>query len=128
MYLTTNFRPDLSAASLTVQHRLMQTPVDTQAVLLLFHASFTLAAMQRSGQQRCHGVLTLVSRPWPQLHAAVSRHTLPEGPQAWAAGVVAGAGVPGTQAVRPTCRETQTWDSCKTRQTWDSVTGVPDEL
>lgn len=95
----------------------MQTPVDTQAVFLLFHASFTLAAMQRSGQQRRHGVLTLVSSPRPQLHAAVPRHTLPEGAKSWAAGVVAGAGVPGTQAVPPPRRESRTWDSCKTRQT-----------
>lgn len=83
-------------ASLTVQHRLMQTPVDTQAVFLLLHASFTLAAVQRSGQQRRHGILTLVSCPRPQLHAAVPSYTLPEGAQSRAAGVVAGAGVSGT--------------------------------
>lgn len=91
----------------------MQAPVDTQAVLLLFHASFTLAAVQRGGQQRRHGVLTLVSRPGPQLHAAVPRHTLPEGAQSRAAGVVAGAGVSGTQAVPPAHRQSHTGDSCK---------------
>lgn len=84
-----------------MQHRLVKTPVDAQAVLLSFHPSFTLAAMQRGGQQRCHGVLTLVSRPRPQFHAAIARHTLPEGAQSWAAGVIAGAGVSGTQTVPP---------------------------
>lgn len=99
-----------------MQHRLMQTPVDTQAVLLLFHPSFTLAAMQRSGQQSCHGVLTLVSRPRPQLYTAIPRHTLPEGAQARAAGVIARAGVPSTQAVPPSCGKCNAWDSCKTKK------------
>lgn len=108
-------------AGLTVQHGLMQTPVDTQAVLLLLHASFTLAAVQRRGQQRRHGGLTLVSRPGPQLHTAVPRHTLPEGAQSRAAGVVAGAGVSGAQAVPPARRESHTWDSCKTRRTEDRL-------
>lgn len=98
----------------TVQHRLVQAPVDAQAVLLLLHAPFTLAAVQRGGQKSCHGVLTLVSRPGPQLHAAVPRHTLPEGAQSWAARVVAGAGVAGTQAVPASRRERQRWDSCET--------------
>lgn len=94
-------------AGLTVQHRLVQAPVDAQAVLFLLHASFTLAAMQRGRQQCRHGSLTLVTRPRPQLYAAVPRHTLPEGTQAWAAGVVAGAGVSGAQAVPPTRRQSQ---------------------
>lgn len=101
--------------SLTVQQRLMQTPVDTQAVLLLFHPSFTLAAMQWSGQQSRHGVLTLVSRPRPQLYTAIPRHTLPEGAQARAAGVIARAGVPSTQAVPPSRGKSNAWDSCKTK-------------
>lgn len=103
-------------ANLTMQHRLMQTPVDTQAVLLLLHASFTLAAMQRSGQKCRHGVLTLVSRPGPQFHAAVPCHTLPEGAQSRATGVIAGTGVTSTQTVPPTHREGHTWDSCETRE------------
>lgn len=101
----------------TVQHGLMQAPVDTQAVLLLLHASFTLAAVQRSGQQCRHGVLTLVARSGPELHAPVPRHALPEGAQTWAAGVIAGAGVSGAQAVPPACRQSHAWDSCKTRRT-----------
>lgn len=111
-------------ASLTVQHRLVQTPVDTQAVLFLLHASFTLAAVQRGGQQRRHGVLTLVSCPGPQLHAAVPCHTLPEGAQSWAAGVVAGAGVSSTQAVPPSYRESHAWNSCKTNTNGGQVKGV----
>lgn len=101
-------------AGLTVQHRLVQAPVDAQAVLLLLHASFTLAAVQRRGQKRRHGVLTLVSRSGPQLHAAVARHTLPEGAQSWAARVVAGAGVAGAQAVPASRGQRQAWDSCDT--------------
>lgn len=100
---------------------LMKAPVDAQAVLLLLHSSFTLAAVQRSGQQCRHGILALVPRPGPQLHAAVPRHTLPEGAQARAAGVVAGAGVSGTQAVPPACRERHAWDSYRTRQTEGQV-------
>lgn len=99
-----------------MQHRLVQAPVDAQAVLLLLHASFTLAAVQRGGQQRRHGVLTLVPCPRPQLHAAVPSHTLPEGTQAWAAGVIAGAGVSGTQAVPAARRENHRRDTCKTGQ------------
>lgn len=97
-----------------MQHRLVQAPVDAQAVLLLLHASFTLAAVQRSGQQGCHGVLALVSCPGPQLHAAVPRHTLPEGAQSRAARVVAGAGVAGAQAVPAPRGERQARDSCET--------------
>lgn len=100
-----------------MQHRLMQAPVDAQAVLLLLHPSLTLAAVQRRGQQRRHGVLALVARPGPQLHAAVAGHTLPEGAQSRAAGVVAGAGVPGVQAVHPPTRERQAGESCKSRRT-----------
>ena len=109
----------------TVQHRLVQTPVDTQTVLLPLHASFTLAAVQRSGQQRRHGALALVPRPRPQLHAAVPGHTLPEGAQPRAAGVVAGAGVPGTQAVPPGHRQRHTRDSCETRRTEDGSLSGP---
>lgn len=94
----------------------MQTPVDTQAVLLLLHPSFTLAAVQRRGQQRRHGRLTLVPGPGAQLHAAVPRHTLPEGAQSRAAGVIAGAGVSGPQAVLPLCRESHPRDSCRKRK------------
>ncbi|MEQ2178385.1 hypothetical protein GOODEAATRI_013464 [Goodea atripinnis] len=98
-------------ANLTMQHRLVKTPVYAQAVLLSFHPSFTLAAMQRGGQQRRHGVLTLVSRPRPQFHATISRHALPEGTQSWAAAVIAGAGVSSPQTVPPVCRENRMWDS-----------------
>lgn len=110
-------------ASLTVQHGLVQTPVDTQAVLLLLHASFTLAATERGGQQRRHGIFTLVSRPRAQLHAAIPRHTLPKGAQSWAAGVITGAGVSCTQAVPPTHGERHTWDSYETdKASWVTFT------
>lgn len=115
-----------SRPSLTVQHWLVQAPVDAQAVLLLLHASFTLAAVQRGGQQRRHGVLTLVSRPGPQLHAAVPRHTLPEGAQSRAAGVVAGAGVSGAQAVPPAHGQSHTWDSWKRTEDRGQRTGWVD--
>lgn len=99
-----------------MQHRLVEAPVDAQAVLFLLHSTFALAAVQRCGQKRLHGIVTLVARPGPQFHAAVSRHTLPEGAQSWAAGVVTGAGVSSLQAVAPACRQNQAWDSCEERQ------------
>lgn len=39
------------AKLLTVYDRLMETPVDAEAVLLLLHAPFALAAMQGAGNQ-----------------------------------------------------------------------------
>lgn len=89
----------LTFSALTVQHRLVEAPVDAQTVLLLLHASFALTAVQWRGQQGRHGVLTVVPGPGPQLHTAVSGHALPQGPQTRTAGVVAGAGVSRTQAV-----------------------------
>ena len=82
-----------------MQGGLVQAPVDTQAVLLPLHASFALAAVQRAGEQGRHCALTLAAGPRAQLHAAVPRHTLPQRAQARAARVIAGAAVPGTQAV-----------------------------
>lgn len=108
---------------LTVQHGLVQAPVDAQAVLLLLHAPFTLAAVQGGGQQSCHGVLALVSRPGPQLYAAVPRHALPEGAQARAARVVAGAGIAGVEAVPAPRRERPTGDSCETEESDSGCVG-----
>lgn len=87
--------------SLTMNARLMQAPVDAQAVLLLLHASPALAAMQGTGQQRRHSVGTLAAGAGAQLHAAVSRHTLAQCSQAWATHLVTGAGVPRQQTVSP---------------------------
>ena len=72
----------------------MQAPIDTEAVLLSLHASFTLAAVQRGGQQGRDCVLTLVPGPRAQLHTAVPRHTLSQRPQTRAAPIITGAGVP----------------------------------
>lgn len=86
---------------LTMDARLMQAPVDAQAVLLLLHASPALAAVQRTGEERRHGVGTLAAGAGAQLHAAVARHTLPQRSQARATRLVAGARVPRQQTVSP---------------------------
>ena len=82
-----------------MQGGLVQAPVDAQAVLLPLHASLALASVQRAGEPGCPGALPLDAGPRAQLHAAVPRHTLPQRAQARAARVIAGAAVPGTQAV-----------------------------
>lgn len=71
--------------------RLVETPVYTQAVLLSLHATSALAAMQRAGQQSRHSIGTLAACTRAQLHAAVSGHTLTQGPEARAACLITGA-------------------------------------
>lgn len=78
---------------------LVKAPVDAQAVLLLLHAPFTLAAMQGAGQQGGHSVGTLAPGAGAQLHAAIARHALTQGPQTWTAGLIARARVSSHQAV-----------------------------
>lgn len=76
---------------LTMYARLVETPVYTQAVLLSLHATSALAAMQRAGQQSRHSIGTLAACTRAQLHAAVSGHTLTQGPEARAACLITGA-------------------------------------
>lgn len=71
--------------------RLVETPVYTQTVLLSLHATSTLAAMQRARQQSRHSIGTLAACTRAQLHAAISGHTLPQGPEAWTACLITGA-------------------------------------
>lgn len=80
-------------------HGLMEAPVYAQAGLLFLHTPFTLAAMQRAGQEGRHRVGALVPGAGAQLHAAVAGHTLTQGPQTWTASLIARAQVPGHQAV-----------------------------
>lgn len=87
------------AKLLTVYDRLMETPVDAEAVLLLLHASLALATVQGAGEQGRHGVGALAPGPGAQLHATIARYALTQGPQTWAAGLVAGARVPSHQTV-----------------------------
>lgn len=99
--LKTKAEPLSLSLSLTMNARLMQAPIDAQAVLLLLHASPALAAVQGAGQQRGHGVGTLAAGAGAQLHAAVARHALAQRSQAWATRLVTGAGVPRQQTVSP---------------------------
>lgn len=75
-----HIKTSASQYALTMYDGLMKAPVDAQAVLLLFHAPFTLAAMHGAGQQGGHGIGTLAPGTGPQLHAAVTRHTLTQSP------------------------------------------------
>lgn len=71
--------------------RLVETPVYTQAVFLSLHTTAALTAMQRAGQQSRHSIGTLAACTGAQLHAAVSGHTLTQGPEARAACLITGA-------------------------------------
>lgn len=86
---------------LTVQHGLLEAPVDAKTVLLSLHSPFALALVQRARQQGRHGVLAVVACPRTQLHASAACDTLPQRSQARTARLVAGARIPRSQTVPP---------------------------
>lgn len=77
--------------SLTVQHGLLEAPVDAKTVLLSLHTPFALASVQGAGQQGRHRVLAVVARPRTQLHTSTACDALPQRSQARAACLVTGA-------------------------------------
>lgn len=77
----------------------MDAPVDAQAVLLLFHASLALAAVQLAGEQGRHGAPALALGVGAQLVGSIARDALPEGPEFGTADGVVGAGLACLEAV-----------------------------
>lgn len=84
---------------LTFHQRMVDAPVDTQAMLLLFHASLALAAVELAGEQGSHCAPTLVLGVGAQLVGSITCDTLPEGPEFGAADGVVGAGLTCLKAV-----------------------------
>lgn len=83
-----------------MEHRLLEAPVNAQAILLPLHAPFALAAVQGRGLQRRHSALALAAGAGAQLHTAVAGYTLPQGSQSRTTCVVGRASVAGLQAVQ----------------------------
>lgn len=78
---------------------MVDAPVNTQAVLLLFHASLALAAVQLAGEQGRHGAPALVLGIGSQLVGSIACDALPEGPEFGTADGVIGAGLACLKAV-----------------------------
>lgn len=78
---------------------MVDAPVDAQAVLLLFHASLALAAIELAGEQGCHGAPALVLGVGAQLVGSIACDALPEGPEFGTADGVVGAGLSCLKAV-----------------------------
>lgn len=91
-------RKELPAA-LTFHQRVVDAPVDAQAVLLLLHAALALAAVELAGEQGAHGAAALALGAWAQLVGAVARDALAQRAELGAAHGVRGAGLARLQAV-----------------------------
>lgn len=83
---------------------MVDTPVDTEAMLLLFHAPLAFAAIQLAGKEGRHRIPALALGVRAQFVSSVARNALSEGPEFGAAAGVVGAGFPGLQAV-PGCAD-----------------------
>lgn len=86
-------------AELTFHERVVDAPVDAQAVLLLLHAALALAAVELAGEQGADGAAALALGVGAQLVGAVACDALAQRAELGAAHGVRGARLARLQAV-----------------------------